>query len=34
MGVTGFDDKNNQIQLRNHKKEGMADATPSFLSME
>lgn len=22
MGVTGFDDKNNQIQLRNHKKGG------------
>jgi len=34
MGVTGLHDKNNQIQLCNHKKVGMADAIPTFLSME
>ena len=31
MGVTGFHDKNNQIQLRNHKKRGDGICHPLFF---
>jgi len=31
MGVTGFHDKNNQIQLRNHKKRRDGISHPLFF---